>query len=71
MIMPGRDGTDTIRKIFAEEPTTKIIAMSGGGRIANTDLLKNAQQIGVCEIVHKPFDPDNLLGCVSRCLGTP
>jgi DNA-binding NtrC family response regulator len=69
MIMPGGDATATIREIFAQEPAIKIIVMSGGGRIANTDLLKTAQQIGVREIIHKPFDPDNLLGCVSRCLG--
>ena len=33
LIMPEKEGVETIKEIRSEFPETKIIAMSGGGRI--------------------------------------
>ena len=46
-----------------------IIPPSGGGRIGNTDFLKIAQKLGASDVIAKPFDPDDFLTRVSRCLG--
>ena len=40
IIMPEQEGIATIRQIIGEKPDAKIIAISGGGRIGNTDFLQ-------------------------------
>jgi two-component system, chemotaxis family, chemotaxis protein CheY len=68
IIMPQQEGIGTIRQILAERPGTKIIAISGGGRIGNTDFLQIAKKMGAADALQKPFDPDDLLGRISHCL---
>jgi len=68
IIMPEQEGIETIRQILAEKPATKIIAISGGGRIGNTDFLQIARKIGAAEVLPKPFDPEDLLQLVANCL---
>jgi CheY-like chemotaxis protein len=68
IIMPQQEGIATIRQILAESPGTKIIAISGGGRIGNTDFLQIARKMGAVDALPKPFDPDDLLGRIDNCL---
>ena len=68
IIMPEKEGIETIRDIRGEVPDAKIIAISGGGRIGNTDFLKIARQLGASDIVAKPLDPDHFLDVVKNCL---
>jgi CheY-like chemotaxis protein len=68
IIMPDKDGIETIREIRAAQPDARIIAMSGGGRIGNLDFLSFAAKLGATEIISKPFDPATLRDCVTRCL---
>jgi CheY-like chemotaxis protein len=70
IIMPQQEGIGTIRQILAEFPGTKIIAISGGGRIGNTDFLQIARKLGAIDALPKPFDPDDLLDRISNCLQT-
>ena len=44
------------------------IAISGGGRIGNTDFLQIARKMGAVDALQKPFDPDDLLGRINICL---
>jgi DNA-binding NtrC family response regulator len=67
IIMPEKEGIQTITEIRRERPDAKIIAISGGGRIGNTDFLKIAQKLGATDIISKPFDPDDFLNRVDRC----
>lgn len=69
IIMPEKEGIQTITEIRRERPDAKVIAISGGGRIGNTDFLKIAQKLGASDVIAKPFDPDDFLTRVSRCLG--
>jgi CheY-like chemotaxis protein len=77
IIMPEQEGLQTITEIRRERPDAKIIAISGGGRIANTDFLKMAKALGAMAAIPKPFDPDELVSVVRACLagrdhtGTP
>jgi CheY-like chemotaxis protein len=71
IIMPEKEGIETIREIRGDCPDAKIIAISGGGRIGNVDFLKIAEKLGASEIIAKPFDPSVLVNVVSRCLGAP
>jgi CheY-like chemotaxis protein len=68
IIMPEQEGIQTIGEIRAAKPDAKIIAISGGGRIGNTDFLKIAQALGAMAVIPKPFDPDELLALVENCL---
>ena len=68
IIMPEQEGIETIRQILTDRPNAKIIAISGGGRIGNTDFLKIARQLGASDIVAKPLDPDHFLDVVKNCL---
>jgi two-component system, chemotaxis family, chemotaxis protein CheY len=68
IIMPEQEGIETIRQILTDRPNAKIIAISGGGRIGNTDFLQIARKVGATEVLPKPFDPDDLLQLVSNCL---
>jgi len=45
IIMPNKDGLETIMQIRAHDATTPIIAMSGGGRVGNADFLKMAVKL--------------------------
>ncbi len=69
IIMPEREGIETIRAIHKIRPGAKIIAISGGGRVGNVDFLTLAAKLGAREIIAKPFDPLELTRSVSRCLG--
>jgi CheY-like chemotaxis protein len=70
IIMPEKEGLETIRDIRGECPDAKIIAISGGARLGNLDFLQFAGKLGASEMIAKPFDPTDLVQLVSRCLGT-
>jgi DNA-binding response OmpR family regulator len=68
IIMPEKEGLETIREIRGQRPDARIIAISGGARIGNMDFLDVAGKLGASEIMSKPFDPADLVALVSRCL---
>ena len=68
IIMPDQEGIQTINEIRSVKPDAKIIAISGSGRFGNVDFLKIAQDLGAVDAIAKPFDPDDLLRRVRRCL---
>ena len=68
IIMPEQEGIATIRQIRAENPGAEIIAISGGGRMGNIDFLQVALKMGACDVLPKPFDPEELLDRVAACL---
>lgn len=68
IIMPEKEGIETIRQILAEQPTARIMAVSGGGRHGNMDFLSAARKLGAMEVLEKPFEPDELVSRVARCL---
>jgi two-component system, chemotaxis family, chemotaxis protein CheY len=68
IIMPDKEGIETIREIRELRPDLKIIAISGGGRLGNVDYLAMTLKLGASEALTKPFDPAELIEAVSRCL---
>jgi CheY-like chemotaxis protein len=68
MIMPEKEGIETIREICRQRPDARIVAISGGGRIKSADFLAMAKKLGATDVLAKPFEPAALLGCVARCL---
>jgi DNA-binding response OmpR family regulator len=65
VIMPDRDGVETIQLIRERWPQTYIIAMSGGGRIGPDEFLKLAAEVGADRTLTKPFRPAHLVSLLA------
>lgn len=61
IIMPDREGVETIVEIRRRWPETKIVAMSGGGRIDPSMILSLAENLGADALLKKPFTLKQLL----------
>ena len=71
IIMPDKDGIDTIREIKKTYRNTKIIAMSGGGKIAAKEYLTFVKQLGVRHTLSKPFEKEQILSALEAVLREP
>ena len=69
LIMPEQEGLETIGLLRKEFPRTRIIAISGGGRIGPEAYLPAAQELGADRVFSKPFDVRELAGAVKELLG--
>ena len=69
IIMPDREGIETIRELRLKFPSIKIIAMSGGGRGSATGYLAIARFQGAALTLSKPFTRPELLAAVTTVLG--
>jgi CheY-like chemotaxis protein len=56
MLMPEKDGIETVVAFRREYPSTKIIAMSGGGRQVGKEPLEYVRLLGAHATLEKPFD---------------
>jgi CheY-like chemotaxis protein len=65
LVMPGREGLETIQSLRRELPAVKIIAISGafGGRF-----LESARLLGADAVLDKPVDAELLLSKVAEVL---
>lgn len=69
LIMPEKEGIETIIQIKKEHPEIKIVAISGGGRRAAPDnALEMAGFLGADAVFAKPVDNGKLLGAVGKLL---
>jgi len=68
LVMPEKEGIETIMELSRTAPNIKIIAMSGGGRVNATDYLTIARRVGASDTLAKPFSGDELLAAVSHVL---
>ncbi len=70
ILMPNEDGLEAITELKKDFPDVKIIAMSGGGRVVNSDFLNIASSFGAMKTLKKPFDKEELLSAVESVLAT-
>jgi len=70
LVMPDKEGIETIIEMRHLRPELPIIAMSGGGRGNATDYLDMAAQLGAKKTLAKPFSTQALLDAVHEVLGT-
>ena len=66
IVMPEKEGIETIIEIKQSWPQIKIIAISGGGRICAEDYLHIASELGADITLKKPFARHELLGAVAE-----
>lgn len=68
IFMPEKEGMELIDEIKRDRPETKIIAISGGGRMNPDDYLTIARRLGADRTLLKPFDIGLLLDTVDVLL---
>ncbi len=69
IIMPDKEGLETIRTLKRENTDVRIIAMSGGGpRMGHDYCLQMANKLGVVKSLAKPFGAAELLEAVKEAL---
>jgi CheY-like chemotaxis protein len=69
LVMPGKEGLETIRELRKSHPNLKIMAMSGGSRTKASDNLKMAKIFGADAVISKPFSVDQIARAVADLLG--
>jgi CheY-like chemotaxis protein len=65
ILMPDRDGLETIMHVRKRTPHTKVIAISGA---ADALFLADAAGLGAHGVLSKPFKPNDLLLMVQNLL---
>ena len=68
LIMPEREGIETILELRQFHADVRVIAISGGGRVGPNDYLRMAQSLGARRTLSKPFPSDQLLKAIEEVL---
>ncbi|MFH1414380.1 MAG: response regulator [Candidatus Omnitrophota bacterium] len=67
--MPNMDGLEVLRRLRGE-PQTKtipVIMLTGKG---DSESIFKAEELGTPDYIRKPFEVEELLNCVRKCIGT-
>jgi len=68
MVMPEKDGLQTILDLRKETPDLAVIAMSGGGTISKERYLAVAGYLDGIITITKPFSLESITGAVAKLL---
>lgn len=71
IIMPEKDGIETIMDLRRENPGLKVMAISGGGRTRPESYLESARLLGADLTMAKPFSNQDFLAAVAALLKSP
>jgi YesN/AraC family two-component response regulator len=69
IIMPEKEGVETIIELKRDFPDVNIIAISGGGRIPAEEYLRMVKKLGAKHTLVKPFVREKLLEAVEDLIG--
>lgn len=68
LVMPEKEGIETILELRRKFPALRIIAMSGGGLADPETNLKLARHLGAVHTLAKPFSSEEFLAAVASVL---
>jgi len=68
LVMPGKEGLETIVDLKHEFPDLKIIAISGGGLDGQNNYLNAARLCGATMTFRKPFKNQEIIDAVNNLL---
>lgn len=68
IIMPDKEGIETITEIKQDYPDLPIVAISGGSLKGAGSYLETAAALGACATLEKPFHSFELLNVVNAAL---
>ena len=68
IVMPDKEGLETIRELRSLDPNAKIIAISGAGGGRGSQYLTLALRLGATRTLAKPFSREDLLKAIADAL---
>lgn len=68
ILMPNREGVETIMAMKARSPEVKILAISGGGMLGAAGVLDLARRLGADAVLAKPFRSEQVLEAVRNLI---
>lgn len=68
ILMPDKEGIETIIELRHQYPALRIVGISGGGRVDFVDFLRLAKELGADATLRKPIHMKELLSTVSALL---
>ncbi len=68
LLLPDKDGFETLHELKQQDPRVKVLAISGGFAPGAANILQIAQRLGARETLAKPFDLKSFLKVVNRLL---
>ena len=71
ILMPNKDGLETIVELRRTQPDVRILAISSGGRVGAGPLLRTAMVLGADDTLVKPLRLETFARSVSRLLSVP
>jgi len=69
ILMPEKEGMETIVDLRKSRPATPIIAISGAGAVGKANILEIAQKLGASRTFAKPLVIADLLGAIAALAG--
>ncbi|NOY58004.1 MAG: response regulator [Calditrichaeota bacterium] len=69
IFMPRKEGISVVYDLREKYPETKIVAISGGGRLDSKDYLRYAEKLGADQTLAKPFSRSEILKVVEALVG--
>jgi len=70
VVMPEKEGIETLLQLKRDFGNTKVIVISSGGRMGLDDFLVIAERLGADAILKKPIRPQILIDTVRTVLGS-
>jgi CheY-like chemotaxis protein len=71
LLMPRRDGFETLRVLKTEFPAMRALVISGAWRVGGRDALGYARELGATVAMLKPAEPAVVLRAVGELLALP
>ncbi|RKZ17352.1 response regulator [bacterium] len=68
IIMPEKDGIETIMDMKRERSDLRVLAISGGGRAEPDNYLESARLLGADATMKKPFTNQEIIATVKQLL---
>jgi CheY-like chemotaxis protein len=68
ILMPEMEGLETIMEFRRQWPDTKIVAISGGSKKIDFDILDVAKRLGATDTLQKPFSLVQILKSIRKSL---
>jgi CheY-like chemotaxis protein len=69
ILMPNKEGIETIRELRRIAPAVKILAISGSGGLGGPSYLAAARELGADEVLAKPVRAVEFYAVLNRLLG--
>ena len=66
--MPDMTGFELVSTLRAEGASVPVIAMSGSLAVSDPEVMRHAEQLGVVQLLAKPFSRDQLFAAVAAAL---